>query len=620
MSQRLPAWLDWILHRTELKWFLLPVAIGVIAGVGAIVFQLLSQFVSHFVLYRLTGFVAGEAAGEHFWFHFYADGLEFSAWRLLAVLACGGLLSGCLVYFFAPEAEGHGTDGAIEAFHHRRGVISPKVAFIKTLASAVTLGTAGSGGREGPIAQIGATLGAWLGQYLTLPARDRRILLAAGMGAGVGAIFRSPLAGALFAGEILYRSSDLESDAIVPSAIASIVAYSVYGLSLPAELCFGHVFGRLPNYSVSSLAELLPYAVLAAILAFSSGLYIQIFYGVHKLFSKLPGPRQIRPAIGAVLAGLVTMFVFKVTGDSRAWSLLSTGYGTLQDALENPAAPSLSVGILLTVGLLKALTTSLTISSGGSGGVFGPSMFIGGCVGAAVGLLVQRHWMPGVNPGAFAVVGMAGFFSAGAKAPISTIVMVTEMTGNYQLLLPTMWVSTLCFLLGRKHNLYSKQVYSRLESPAHRGDFLVDVLEGVTVQDVYRNDRRIECVPEAMPLEEIVHLISKSHQHYYPVVDHSGQMVGIFSSDDVRTYTYDDTIWQLADASDVMHSRFLFVHPKDDLNAAMRKFTALNIDELPVMDADEDGKLLGMLRRKETIAAYNRELKKRKEQADEQAR
>jgi len=594
------------------KWFLLSSAVGLIAGVGAIVFQFLGQVVARFFLQEFAGLPIQEAHGEYQIFE--ASTTSFSFVWLLVVLTVGGLVSGFIVYTFAPEAEGHGTDGAIDAFHNKRGDISWRVAIVKTLASAVTLGTAGSGGREGPIAQIGAAFGSFLGAILKLSARDRRVLLAAGMGAGVGAIFRAPLAGALFAGEIMYREADLESDVIVPAAISSIVAYCVYGLFLPSHLCFAHVFGGLSEYSTHSLLELVPYTVLAATLSIVGIGYIRCFYGVHALFDKLPVPRHFRPAIGALLAGLVALALYTIfRKDTSVLAVLSTGYGTLQHALENPA--EVGIAVLITVGLVKIVTTSFTISSGGSGGVFGPSMVIGGCIGVAVGKSFDSIWPGFIDPGAFGVVGMAGFFAGCANAPVSTIIMVSEMTGSYQLLLPTMWVSTLCFLMCHRWSLYRKQVRNRLESPAHRGDFLVDILEGIKVDDVFRKDRRIECVAEAMTLAEIVKLLSRTNQHYYPVVNEAGKMVGIFSSDDVRRYIFDETIWQLADASDVMVTNFLSVTPADDLNVALQRFTSINLDELPVLDPEDDGRLLGMLRRKETIAFYNRRLLQQKHEA-----
>lgn len=598
------------------KWFLLSLAVGVAAGLGSILFDVLGQLVARITVGHFAGFNPSGAKGEYHLFHAAESVLNLPI--LLLFLTLGGLVSGFLVYTFAPEAEGHGTDGAIDAFHRKRGNISFKVAVIKTLASAITLGTGGSGGREGPIAQIGAALGSFLGQTLKLSARDRRLMMAAGMGAGVGAIFRAPLAGAIFAGEIMYRDGDIESDVIVPTAISSIIAYSIYGLFLPPEMTFGHVFGRLPAFQMYSLAEMIPYGIMSLILALVGVGYIKFFYGAHDLFAKLPVPRIVRPAIGAFLTGCVGIALYYACGSDRsALSVLATGYGTLQTALESPE--KIGITMLLTIGIAKILTTSLTISSGGSGGVFGPSMVIGGCIGVATGKFVQSFWWHPISPGAFGVVAMAGFFAGIARAPVSTIIMVSEMTGSYQLLLPTMWVSTLCFLLCNGTTLYRKQVPSRLESPAHRGDFIIDVLEGMTVNDVYQKNRVIEHVPEAMPLAEIVKLLSRTHQHYFPVVNDAGEMVGIFSSDDVRSYIYDETIWQLADAADVMTFPFLSVKPSDDLNVAMRKFTAQNIDELPVMDPEQPTRLIGMLRRKETIGAYNRQLANRQEAVREQA-
>jgi CIC family chloride channel protein len=250
--------------------------------------------------------------------------------------------------------------------------------------------------------------------------------------------------------------------------------------------------------------------------------------------------------------------------------------------------------------------------------VFGPSVLIGGCLGAAVGHIFHDLW-PTLVPNAqvYGIVGMAGFFAGAAHAPISTIIMVSEMTGDYQLLLPTMWVSTLCFLLCRRWKLYHQQLPSRLDSPAHRGDFLIDVLEGILVSDVPPNDRPITRVPEATSLKEIVQMLAQSRQHYFPVVDDAGKMVGIFSSDDVRAYLFNDVIWQLALARDVMITKLVTVTPQDDLNTALKRFTELNLDELPVVDPQDRAHLLGMLRRKDTISLYNRRLADLKQTAIE---
>ena len=586
------------------KWFVLSAVIGVVAGLGGIGFHVIGACVQHFTLGSIAHLEVGEAAGEGSVFE-PVEG-EFRPWMLLVVMAAGGLASGLLVYTFAPEAEGHGTDAAIDAFHNKRGEIRGRIPLIKTIASAITLGTGGSAGREGPIAQIGAGFGSFLGGLLKLPARDRRIMLAAGMGAGVGAIFRAPLAGAVFAGEILYRDADIESDAIVPAAMASAISYSVFCLWLPPELRFTPLFGRHVFYDVGSPLELLPYGAMAIVLVIAGVLYIKTFYGIHALFKRLPIVPHVRPMIGAVLAGLVGLGMFLGFGENQdALAVLGSGYGTLQKTMAGTV--EVAVPLLVAVALVKILTTSLTISSGGSGGVFGPSMVIGGCLGSALGQVFHVWWPELVRqPQAFAIVGMAGFFSGCARAPLSTVLMVSEMTGGYGLLLPTLWVSTLTFLLGRRWTLYVKQVPTRLDSPAHRGDFFVDVLEGILVEDVYRRDRPPRMIHEGEPLSGIVHALAESTQRYFPVVDAEGRMVGIFSAEDVRSYLYDDAIWRIANARDVMKSKVVTVRPDEDLNSALGKFTSLNVDELPVIDPAEQGRLLGMLRRKEVIAAYNR--------------
>ncbi|MGE4003442.1 MAG: chloride channel protein, partial [Planctomycetaceae bacterium] len=363
------------------KWIVLSILVGVVAGIGAILFHVAGQVVVHYSLVRFAAYAPREATGEHALFeHGLGAGDAFEPWMIVAVMTAGGLLSGWLVYTFAPDAEGHGTDAAIDAFHNKRGFVRARIPAIKTIASAITIGTGGSAGREGPIAQIGAGFGSVLATYLKLSPRDRRIMLAAGMGAGVGAIFRAPLAGALFAAEILYSDSDFEADVVIPAATASIIGYSVYCLSLPGEIRYAPLFALRADLAPASTLELLPFAALAVILVGVGVLYIKVFYGVHRLFKRIPVIPHVKPAIGAALAGCVGVGLYAAFHqDRRVLAVLSTGYGTLQDALTNTA--DVSIAILVTVALVKILTTSLTISSGGSGGVFGPSMVIGGCTG-----------------------------------------------------------------------------------------------------------------------------------------------------------------------------------------------------------------------------------------------
>jgi len=588
------------------KRILLSMAIGVMTGLAAIAFQFLTQLIQAGSLAYWCGYSPLEPVGEHPLVPRFER--EFRPWLLMVLPMLGGLVSGWLVFKFAPEAEGHGTDAAIDAFHNKRGEIRARIPFVKALSSAITIGTGGSAGREGPIAQIGAGIGSSLASRLGLSVRDRRILLATGMGAGIGAIFRAPLAGALFAGEILYRDSDFEADVIVPSAVASTIAYSVYCLTLPYELRFAPLFGEQLAYAPNSFFELIPFGLLAIVLTLGGGLYVSALYGTQAAFKRLALPPHVKPAIGGLLAGLIGILLyFAVQRNSQALSVLGTGYGILQSAM-SPGG-SVALGILLAVAAVKIVTTSLTISSGGSGGVFGPSMVIGGCLGGVMGGVFHQWWPAFVTePRIYVIVGMAGFFAGAARAPISTIIMVSEMTGSYKLLLPTLWVATLSFVFSSKWTLYRKQVPTRIDSPAHRGDFIVDVLEGIRVADVYQPGRQVHLVHEGATLDEIVHMLARTTQRYFPVVNDDQQLVGIFSADDVRSYLFDDTIWEIANARDVMSSPVVAVTPEDDLNTVLRRLTALNVDELPVVPPDDSTRLIGFLRRKETIAAYNKRL------------
>ncbi len=441
-----------------------------------------------------------------------------------------------------------------------------------------------------------------------------------GMGAGVGSVFRAPLAGAIFAGEILYRDADIESEVIVPGALASVVAYSVFQLSLPEDQWFTPLFGDLSKFGVTHVAELLPYSVLAlALVGFVFG-YARIFRLLDLGFKRVPIVPHLKPFLGAVAAGTLAIGAYYLAGgDARVFNALGSGYGFLKQAFDD--ATSISLTVLFAVAATKILTTSLTVGSGGSGGVFGPSMVIGGAIGAAAGKLFH-HWMPGIvaQPGAFAIVGMAGFFAGAANAPFSTILMVAEITGSYQLLLPTLWVSSICYILCRHSSLYSKQVGSRIESPAHLGDFTVDLLAGILVRDVYRETDEGIIFHEENSLDEIVHALARSSQRYFHVYNSQQELVGVFSSEDVRRYLYDDVLWKIANARDVMIEQVVTLQRDDDLDYALGKLTTLNVDELPVVDEENPNRVIGVLRRKEAIAAYNKrrlELQQRKHEEND---
>ena len=277
------------------KWLFLFILIGIIAGGGSIVFHTLCDLGMHYFLDAIAGYRPDGPAGEHALLA--PTSTPFNRWMLLFLPAAGGIVSGWLVYTFAPEAEGHGTDGAIDAYHNKGGIIRGRVPIIKTIASTITLTTGGSGGREGPIAQIGAGFGSFLATRLRLSVRERRIMLAAGVGAGVGSIFRAPLAGALFAAEVLYSDADFESEVLIPAGISSVVAYCMFCLVFG----WGALF-KAPDFRFTNPMELGPYAVLALVLVAGGYVYTKVFYTVHDTFKKFRAvPNHIKPAIGGML-------------------------------------------------------------------------------------------------------------------------------------------------------------------------------------------------------------------------------------------------------------------------------------------------------------------------------
>lgn len=583
--------------------YLLAMCVGAVAGIGALLFEYSAAFIVHFVLVGVGGYAPNGPKGEVHLFDAEGGGHAIAWWWLLLLPAIGCCLSSLLSERFAPEAKGHGTDAAIDTYHRGGGRMRGRVPILKGICSAVTLGFGGSGGREGPIAQIGAGFGSFLGQRLGLGDRACRTLLAAGMAGGVGAIFRAPFAGALFAAEILYRDAELESEVVIPAFLSSAVAYCVFCGWLGE---FGVLFELGPNFNFDNVVEMLPYTLLAFALLPAIGFYTRFFYACERFFTRLTWPRPVVAAVGGLLTGAVALVAWLIMGDARALAVLSSGYGVLQDTLDGSVLGWSGIGLLLLVAIGKVLATSFTIGSGGSAGVFGPSMVIGGGVGGAVGLLChQVGWVD--NPASLCIVGMCGFFAGAAKTPISTIVMVTEMTGSYQLLLPAVWVCGLTFLLSRRFVLYQKQVLNRGMSPAHRGEYVEALLEDMTVADVFEPSE-VDTVTSATSLRRIVQKIASGRQDYFPVVD-DGVFVGIVSAHDVREYTFDESVYTIAIAADIMSNPPVVVRPEDDLHKALETFDSIWIDELPVVSSDDPNLVLGQLRRRAINRAYTKKLK-----------
>jgi len=432
------------------------------------------------------------------------------------------------------------------------------------------------------------------------------------MGAGIAAIFRAPLAGALFAAEVLYRSPEFEPEVILPAGLASVVAYSTFGLVFGWE----PLFTSPKDLSFRDPRQLLPYTLLALAMPLCAMLYTRTFYWITYLFHTLRIPRMLKPALGAGLTGVLGVSLYYAFGGNQTvLSVMSFGYGVLQDAMRPEgllAHPDWTVALLLlAIALGKIATTSLTIGSGGSGGVFGPSMVIGGCAAGALvvvlRLLVEPLW-PGVvpHPVAFMIVGMAGFFAAAAKTPFSTLIIVCELTGDYRLIVPALWVCTISFLLSDEQSLYSSQVAGRSTSPAHQGAFLSALLTGYTVGQVLTEARKSTPLKPNDTVDAVIDRFDSAGLVVLPVVDPDNHLLGVVHLGELfwTSNRRDEMPWVLA--VDMMRSNIKPLTPELTLEEAVELFAENDLSELPVVNTNRERTLLGMVRRTDIAKAYIR--------------
>lgn len=388
------------------------------------------------------------------------DGIKFThpGRFVMAVMPALGALAGyLLIKRFSKLEHARGTDSAIRAYHQNDGYITSAVIPIKSVASVLTVASGGSAGYEGPVTLIGAACGSAVARLLNLTIRARRILMAAGLAAGIGALFQAPLAGAIFGFEIFYSSSDVEYETLLPSFIASAVSYTIYAYFYG----WGSLF-TMPSIAYDSGLRLLPYFILAVIITFGVRFYISFFRFIERRFSEWKRPGWLKVTTGGLITGVIGFFIPDILG---------TGYPAIRAAFEvAPESIGWRTGIaFLLVFVVKVITTSFTVGSGGSGGVFAPALVCGGTLGTAVGAFFSMV-LPstfGIHPAAFALVGMAGFLASAVRIPMTAIVIVAEISGNHSLLLPAMWVCGIAFWLNNDWSLYRSQVHCRESSPVH---------------------------------------------------------------------------------------------------------------------------------------------------------
>jgi len=570
--------------------------VGVVAGFGALAFNFVLDRADNLFMDWAVGYDIPVPSG---------DGVTAipaepkRRWLLLFLPAVGALAGSLISHWCAPEAKGEGTDSVIGAFHNGEGKIRARIPLVKTITSALTIGSGGSAGREGPIAQIGAGFGSTLATWLKTSVRDRRLLMIVGTGAGIGAVFRTPFGGAFYATEVLYRDVEFETAALVPAYVASVIAYSIYCNVVGR---WGAMFA-MPELQFQHPLELPLYLVLGVCCALVGTLYVRTFHALrHRVFGRLPIPPYLTPAIGGLLVGLIGYFLPEVLG---------MGYGWVQLAMNQQLALKLVLGLVL----FKILATALTVGSGGSGGMFAPSIVIGGLLGAGVGMILH-DLLPGIvtQPAAFALVGMAGFFAGVSKTPVASLLMVSRMAAGSGLLVPLMLATAVGYLLMRRRDsIYENQVESRVQSPAHAGEYVVDTLEGIRVRDVMPQPSQLTTLRFDAPLAEVLDTVADTKQHVFPVLDAQGDLQGVILFDDIRLFfTERNFPKQVVVAQDLLTPNVVTVHPDEDLASAMQKLRRSLQVELAVVERENPRRVIGILGRRHVLSMYQDRVQQRR--------
>ncbi len=561
------------------------VVVGMLTGFGAVGFRRL------LALLRYIGYDAWSSADAF---------TAFPPWHLIVVPAVGGLIVGLLVYHFAREAKGHGVPEVMEAVALRGGRIRPPVVVVKALASAVCIGTGGAAGREGPIVQIGSALGSTVGQALRLS--DERVtnLVACGAAGGIAATFNAPIAGAIFAMEvILGRLHTLYFGAVVVSAvIADVIAQTFEGDTRAFEV---------PAYALVHPGELGLYALLGVAAGVLSVGFSRGLYGMEDLWDSLRLPEYVKPAIGGALLGVIGVLSFKSDGMPRVFGV---GYETITSA----TVGELALGVVAGLFVLKLLATSLTLGSGGSGGVFAPSLFMGAMLGSSFGQVANQFFPGATAPsGAYALVGMSAFFAGAAHAPVTAILILFEMTRDYAIILPLMLATVLSTVVARllsNDSIYTLKLTRRGVRLEQGLD--AEVLEGVRVAEVMNT----AATPVRLDLDlgKLNAAFTRARDNTIPVIDEAGLLVGIVSTQDLdralaRGSIEGKTVGNVATLGDL-----LVIQPDESIGEALRRLEVRGLAMLPVVDADNPHRLLGVATREDLRQAYSRGVSRRARQ------
>jgi CIC family chloride channel protein len=545
------------------------IIIGLGGGFGAILFRwMITQF-NHLIF---------NGGGKIFAFMGKYDVILFPA--------LGGLIVGPLVYFFARETKGHGVPEVMKAVITQGGKIRPRVAAIKALASSICIGSGGSAGREGPIIQIGSALGSALGQGLRLTEDKTKTLVGCGAAAGIAATFNAPLGGIFFALEVILREYGLRnfSSVVLSSVTATVISRSFLG-NYPAF--------HTPPFRLYLVSDFLYYLILGLLAALVAWLFIKLLYKSEDLFDNIKMPEYLKPVLGGLGVGVIGIYFPQVFG---------VGYEAIESSINGEPLLLIAAALIF----LKIIATSLTLGSGGSGGVFAPSLFIGTMLGEAFGI-VAHHIVPStvIPPGAFALVGMASVFAGVSQAPISAILLLFEMTGNYEILPPLMITCIISALAVRKISRYSIYTLKLVRKGVDVEKLKYgDLMESTPVSEAMITD--IIAVNKTETVSSVGLKIKSTNHRGFPVLDNNGALVGMVTRQDINKALNSGN--SSSEISEIMTKDILVCYPDESLRSALHKMASRNIGRLPVVERENQSHLTGILTRKSLIAGYNKAL------------
>jgi CIC family chloride channel protein len=557
------------------KWALIGLLVGIIAGTSSIAVFYLLRLVEYAFLVKGVGTALPAPLGEGGSVVYRYIALR--PYLLPITVATGAFISGILIRF-SSSASGNGTDKTIEAFHYKQGKFDKIGWLVKLFASAFTIGGGGSAGREGPEAFISAGLSSNVSGLLKISPEDRRKIVAVAMGAGIGTIFKSPIAGALLSAELLYHR-DFEYEVIFPSLIASAVGYMIFGLAVG----YGPIFGiYIYTFSISQVPLFIVLGLLCGAFAI---LYVKSMFGFEKIFGMLRAPLAVRAAIGGLVVGIIGVFFPEI---------ISVGYGWMNIIMLGKTNELVGLGltpilILILLPFLKILATSLTIGSGGSGGEFAPGIMIGGLVGAVFGVLLNMAFGSSYSLVPYAVIGMAALFGAAANAPISVMIMAIEMGGSIELLPPAMLASVASYLIAWKFSLYHSQLPTRRDSPAHTQEYSIPLLSKIKVEDVSIKNIFVNL---NLTVNEAIKKMKMEGMESIPVVDLNGKFVGIVRLPDLTA---------ARTLSEKIIKGTPYVRPESTLEQAWEALATSRSSWVPVV---KDGRFVGIITINEMLDGY----------------